>query len=253
MDLQRPPRSASEIAAIPAIESPAATSHIYRHGEVFEPETLVYILRELILVSDTSLFNHCGQLLVGHHDSEGRWSGRHCEPIIMSVAVSFGLHHDESTLRDFRSEVHSEIWRAIHAGRETKHFWEERFGMALKSKCIEIARKLSRRMRSEAADAELDTERTGEGLSATLDSNSVEAHVFSSINEAVLIKAIQALPQRQMRAAYLVWIEHRPVEGDEESAARILSVTPRAVYKLLAKARETLRNDRAIRTMLEDR
>ena len=43
--------------------------------------------------------------------------------------------------------VHASMWHAIHAGVQTKHFWEERFGLALKDTSLDIAARLARKHR----------------------------------------------------------------------------------------------------------
>jgi hypothetical protein len=253
MDLQRPPRSAVEIAALPAFGTAAFESYVHARGKEFEPETLVYILRESITASDTSLFNHCGRLLIGDRDEGGRWSGRHCEPIIMTVATDFGFCHNEALLREFRTEVYGEIWRAIYADRSAKHFWEERFGLALKYKCIDVARRLNRQRQREQRHERRQLEWESETLAEEQDQKRVEDDVLERIDERVLLRAIRKLPPRQSRAAFLVWVEGRPVEGEDDgSAAKVLDVTPRGVYKLLANAKTTLTSDPVIRTMLDD-
>jgi len=50
----------------------------------------------------------------------------------MSVAVSVGLHRDRTQHQEFRARVYRSMWHAIQSGAEEKHFWEERFGAALK-------------------------------------------------------------------------------------------------------------------------
>lgn len=207
MDLQRPPRSATEIAALPAFGTPACERYVHTHAEGFEPETIIYLLRESITASDTSLFNRCGRLLIGEHDDDGRWSGRHCEPIIMTVAADFGFHLDDVLLHEFRSEVHAEIWRAIYAGREAKHFWEERFGSALKDKCIDVARKLDRSRKREQQHERRQLEWESETLAEEPDPKSIEDDVISKIDDDVLLRAIRELPPRQCQAAFLVWVE----------------------------------------------
>lgn len=253
MDLQRPPRSVADIAALPLFGTTACESYVQEHGEGFVPETLVYLLRESITASDTSLFNHCGRLLIGERSEDGRWYGRHCEPIIMTVAADFGLCQDDGTLHEFRTEVHAEVWRAIYAGREAKHFWEERFGAALKDKCIDVARKLARRRNRERRHERDQLEWESETLAQEADPKCVEDDVISTIDDRILLQGIRELRPRQREAAFLVWVEGRPVEGnDDGSAAKIMGVTPRAVYKLLAAAKRVLAEHPAIRPLLDD-
>ena len=143
MELQRPERSARQIAALPPFGSAEREAHVRANGASYEPETLVYLLRESIDRADTALFNHLGHLLIGQIDGR-ECTGGQCERIIMSVAMSLGLHRDDDRLREYRAMVHASMWHAIHAGVQTKHFWEERFGLALKDTSLDIAARLAR-------------------------------------------------------------------------------------------------------------
>ena len=89
VELQRPKRSAEQIAALPPFGSAVREAHVRANGASYEPETLVYLLRESIDRADTALFNHLGHLLIGQIDGR-ECTGGQCERIIMSVAMSLG-------------------------------------------------------------------------------------------------------------------------------------------------------------------
>jgi len=249
MDLQRPPKSAEEIDALPAFGTDECAALVRARADEFHPETLVYLLREAISAFDTSLVESCGRALIGQRDETGQWSGGYCEGIIMTVARDRGLTRDEDRLHDFRSDVHGEMWKAISAGRAEKPFWEERFGLALKHKCIDVARKHRRRAQRRESEVSVENCDADPPASVTIDDA-----VLGTLAERQLLDAIRNLPGRQARAAFLVWVEGRPVQGSSgDSASEIMGVSPRAVYKLLEKARAKLAEHPIIRPMLDDR
>ena len=234
--LQRPPLSADQIAALPPFGSPEREVYVRTKGASFEPETLVYLLRESIERADTALFHHLGTLLIGEIDGS-ICKGGHCESIIMSVANHSVFRGDEDRRQDFRAMVHRAMWQAIYDGSEDKHFWEERFGYALKEKCLEIARTLGRKYRQQERD-EIDDVSIQVALS---DGGRQTSHGLGAIDEAALIYVIQALPERQAQAAFLRWVEGRPVAGGStESVAAVMRISETAAHNLLAKARKSL-------------
>lgn len=251
MDFERPPKSADEIDALPTFGTNECASHVRANGPRFTPETLVYLLRRAIEAVDTSLTDFLGHTLLGLEDaSTGEWSGGHCEGIIMTVARDLGIIENEDRLRDFRAEVHAELWRMIHAGETERPFWEIRFGMALKQKCLDVARKQKRKS-DHRKKSEVSTDDDGPDPP---DPSELEDEVLARIGHDVLLAAIRELPDRQRRAAFLVWIEGRAKEGtDGQSASEIMDITPRAVYSLLKKARGRLSSHPRVRPMRDDR
>jgi hypothetical protein len=249
MDLQRPPKSAEEIDALPAFGTDEHTSYVRTHADKFQPETLVHLLRAAMSAFETSIAESCGRALVGQLDPKtGRWSGGHCEGIIMTVARDHGLTRDRDALRDFRGDAHGEMWKAICDGRAKKPFWEERFGKALKDKCIDVARK--HRRRAQRREAEVSTEDCAVPPAPV----ALQDALLGMLAEEKLLGAIRDLPERQARAGFLVWVEGLPIEGNGgHSACEVMGVSPRAVYKLLEKARAKLAEHPLIRSMLDDR
>jgi len=238
VDLQRPKRSAEQIASLPPFGSAEREAFVRSHGASFSPETLVYLLRESAQRADTSLFHFLGTLLVGRIEGDA-YTGGHCESIIMSVAVSVGLHRDRTQLQEFRARVYRSMWHAIQSGAEEKHFWEERFGAALKDKCIELARRQSAERRRQVHQ---ETDVDDPGLRPVLSDHGRSAdHGLGGIDANAMMRAIDELPDRQRLAAFLTWIEGRQIAGDsDDCVARIMRISETAVHNLLAKARARL-------------
>lgn len=253
MELQRPPRSSSEIASLPPEGTTERTAFVQAHADDFCPETLVYLLRETAARGDTATFERCARALAGTPDADGRCTGGHCEGIIIAMAARWHFHQDHQSLRLFRYRCHGSLWRAVRAGSARKHFWEERFGRALKHLCIDEARRLAGELRTERGDAvsmvELDEQQIGAGD----DPKALDEEVWGRIVQDTLLAAVRRLPPQQGRAAFLVLIERRPVESvNPGSAAAVLGVTGREVHNLLAKAKVRLAADPEIRKFLEN-
>lgn len=253
MNVNRPPESAAEIASLPAPGTTEREAYVRAHADRFTPETLVFLLREALGSGNTALFERCAIALAGRVGPGGNWVGGHCEAMVWSMARSFGFRNDPETLQDFRQQCHMGMWRAIHAGVAEKPFWEARFGLALKHSCIDEGRMLVRRLKElEWADerAELPEDAVGEGE----DRPGLDAQVWDRIVEQDLRAAVRRLPPRQARAAFLTWIEGRPVGSDDpRSVKNLMGVTEQAVYALLRKAKVTLAADPELRKYLEDR
>ena len=247
MELQRPKRSADQIAALPPFGSAEREAFVRTRGASFAPETLVYLLRESAERADTSLFHFIGTLLVGQVDGDG-CTGGHCEAIIMSVAVSVGLHRDRNRLKEFRARVYRAMWTAIQAGADEKHFWEERFGAALKDKCIELARRLgAERRRQLHQEEDVDDPAVRSALS---DQGRAADHGLGSLDAEAISQAIDELPDRQRRAAFLTWVEGWPVVGQSgDCVAKMMGISETAVHNLLAKARAKLAAHPVIRDL----
>jgi hypothetical protein len=176
------------------------------------------------------------------------WTGGHCEAIIMSVAVSVGLNSDRGRLDEFRGRVYRAMWMAIQAGAEEKHFWEERFGAALKDKCIELARRLSaERRRQLLSEEDVDDPALRSALS---DQGRAADHGLGALDADAIARAIDELPDRQRRAAFLTWVEGRQVVGQsEDCVTKMMAISEAAVHKLLSKARATLAAHPVIRDL----
>jgi DNA-directed RNA polymerase specialized sigma24 family protein len=143
------------------------------------------------------------------------------------------------------------MWQAIYDGSDEKHFWEERFGAALKDKCLEIARSLNRKYhREDHGEVDLDDVSVQPFLS---DGERQIQHGLGAIDAKTLLKAIQALPERQSQAAFLVWIEDRTIAGDSaQSVTTIMGISETAVHNLLSKARARLAASPIVRELRGD-
>lgn len=253
MDINRPPESAAELAGLPPKGSTGWDAHVRDHADSFRPETLVCLMREIAASGNTALFERCALALAGYSGPDGRWVAGHCEGLIRAMARKFGFSSDPATLADFRQQCLIGMMLAILEGTEKKHFWEERFGRALKQLCIDEARKLVRQLESfEWADgrAEVDTDDTaGDG-----DPSFVHSEVWGRIVEEDFCRAIRGLPPRQAMAAFYTWIERRPIAtADPGSVKNLMRISTQAVYALLRKAAAALAADPVIRKYLENR
>lgn len=253
MTFQRPPNSAAEIAALPTLGSTQCEAHVRAHGSEFTPETLVYLLRQSSSRHDTATFELCGQLLLGREGPDGHWHGSHTEGVIVNLGRSYGFYADDELMRDFRAGCFAAMWQAICSDRP---FWEVRFGLALREKCIEVARSMARQRKADArmvdpGDVEEQAAKEIEDRAdpdATPIDEVVLARLSSRARQVELLAAVRRLPERQGRAALLAWAEARPIEG-AGSVARVMGISPRAVYKLLTKAKATLQSDPALRAI----
>lgn len=252
MDLNRPPKSAIEIAGLPGSGTTDREAYVRANADSFTPETLVHLLRDAAARGNTALFERCAIALTGLVGPGDRRAGGHCEGIILSVAKSRRFHLDPHTLRLYRFRCHEAMWRAVHAGRAKKPFWEERFGRALKQLCIDEARRLARERRRERGDDVEFVELTEEAVS--LGQETVHDEVWQRLVEQDLEAAILRLPARQARVAFLTLLERRPVgSADPGSVMNILGVSEREVYFLLGKAKAALALDPEMRKYVEDR
>jgi DNA-directed RNA polymerase specialized sigma24 family protein len=240
--LLRPDQSAREISGLPPVGTTEREVWIRAHAVELAPETLVFLLREAAAAGNTALFEVCGAALIDVRGTSGGW----CEGIIGAVASETGFRRDREVFRDFRGACYEAMWRAIHGGSNEEGFWEERFGRALRCRCIDVARQMGRAAKKEndAVLASLDS-----GAELLPDSTGdVAMTVWDRIVVGDLTAAIRRLPPHQARAAFLRFVEGRPVEGEHSGSIRnVLGVTDREVYKLLAEARERLAQDPEIR------
>jgi hypothetical protein len=254
-DLSRPKQSAAEIAALPPLGTTQCVAHVRANGQAFAPETLVYIMREVIASGDTSLVELCTRLLVGKQVEGGRWQGGYCEGTIVTLASKYRLNTHEDLMRAFRARCFQGVWKAIFAGRIKKPFYEENFAHAFWQQCIDAKRSLVRRGArdmeagiTDDTDDAVDVDHVVVEGAELLDEKTINK-LMSPLHEAELLDAIRALPKRQSHAAFLNWVEQLPVEGAEGSVSAIMGVSARAIYALLEKARSTLQSDPAIRAI----
>lgn len=253
--LRRPPKSAAEISALPPLGTTQCSAHVREHGRTFAPETLVYLIREATLRRDTALVELSARLLIGQPGRGSRWEAGHCEPTIAKLARSFGFYSDPQLRAAFRSGCLAKLVEAIHAGRDEKHYWEERFGDAFKMACVDVARSLrlprNRDMEAGVTDSGDDVvEVDGFDPGAALLDEAILERMASPHHTAALLQAVRALPKRQGHAVFLAWVEGRPIEGaGNETVSAVMGITPRAVYRLLEKARFTLRANPDLRAI----
>jgi DNA-directed RNA polymerase specialized sigma24 family protein len=147
------------------------------------------------------------------------------------------------------------MWKAVHDGLP---FWEMRFGMAFRQKCIDAAQSVVRQSSesvqqrafgSAASGATLDVDEISDPHEDRID-DEVAARLSSTAHQELLLSAVRRLPKRQGAAALFAWIEGRTIEGQgPDTVSSLMAITPRAVRMLLANARRTLQSDPAIRAI----
>jgi hypothetical protein len=251
MRYSRPKKSEQELAALPSLGTTEFEAHVRINGEEFTAETLVYLLRWAAAKQNTPLFDLCGRFLVGHPDDDGRWRGGHCEGIMVNLAKRFGFLSKPEQMLDFRGRCQSGLWKAIHGNGG---FWECRFAMAFKLKCIESARSLSREENQNSEGREVDTdeidiENVGDSEAVPIDED-VAARLSNPIHQAILLGEVRRLPKKQAHAFLLAHLEGRPIEGSgSNTVATLMNISPRMVYKHLAKGIAALKENAALRAI----
>lgn len=249
-DVNRPAKSAAEIRALPPLSTTQGTQHVRENGEAFDPETLVYIMRDALVRKDPALFELAARFLVGRPAGD-RWQGGHVERTMAKLARRL----DDDVRPDFRAKCLSELFAAIHAGRDAEPFWEERFRKAFKDSCVDIARAIYRRRQKENeilvqdADDPDVVEKTADPRTVSVEDGLIEA-LSRREHESVVLAAVRALPPRQGQAVMLAWMEGRQLEGDApHTVAKIMDISPRRVYQLLEAALVRLQANEALRAI----
>ena len=253
-EFSRPPQSAREIAALPAVGTTDRMVHVRANGHSLAPETLVYVTREAINDGDTSLVEVCTRFLVGREEG-GLWRGGHCEATIVTLARRYRLNGNRDLMRAYRARCFEELWKAIYAGSTQKPFLEVNFAYSFWQLCIDAKRSVVRKGGQDLAAGitddtvnALDVDEVVLEDAEVLEDELIKKMV-GALHEAELMDAIRALPPQQARAALLNWVEGKPIEGSEDSVSAIMGVTPRNVYALLDRARAALRLDPVIRAI----
>jgi hypothetical protein len=253
MAFERPAKSAAEIAALPELGTTEYGAFVRAHGTTLCAETLVYIVRQARADRDTAMLDHCCRLLLGQEVASGRISGGHCEGIVVNLSRHFGFADTDETRREFRRRCYAALWKEIC---RDGGLLEHRFGLAFKSRCLDVAKSMIRaKLRSadtaSAVDGEepIDVDDLADDEAVTIE-DSVLAQLARPTHQKMLLQAIRRLSKRQAHAALLAWVERIPKEGKgPNTVASIMEISPTAVYNLLRKARETLQADPAVRAI----
>lgn len=245
MELQRPPKSATQIEALKQFGPTELAQDVQINGTELLPETLVFLLRDTHQARNTGLFELCGRFLIGIAGEDGGFCGGYVEGIIRSVASTRVFLRDPDTLEEFRAECHLTLWRAIVAGTDKKPHLEERFGHALKFMCIDVARSLWRRhQRLATAETIEQAEQVADGAVP------IDEAVLQQLAREVLIDALYNLPERQRQAVFLAWVEGYPITSPEnDSVSGVMGISETAVHKHLRKARERLAGDSTVKKL----
>lgn len=252
--LQRPPRSAEEIAEIAILGNTQCHAYVRERGAELAAETLVYVMREANQRQDTTLFQLAATHLLGRPGTGRRWIGGHCEPIVVNLAVLFGFGDRLERRVEFRSQCIRALLRAISAGRDAKGYWEERFGDAFRKSCIDEARRMvafdARHLLGEDASDEADLN-WADGVpdpSSDAEENDALAILASLDGDSRLLNATRALPPRQARAVFLRYFDGFAITGKgADTVANVMGISEAGVHKLLNKAYARLRADPNLR------
>jgi hypothetical protein len=243
MQLVRPPKSAAEIATLPAIASTECTLVLSGAGHAFDPETLVYVIREAVDVRKTELVQVAALHLMGAGEPTEPGSRRTpAEKVIWAVARRFGFSSDLRILDEFWRACLDAMWDALLAGREEKPFWEANFGQALFAKCLDVGRPLYRRWKKEVPMESVPT----------LQGVDVSGDLLARLGEEAILQAIRRLPTKEAHAAMLHWVDGRPVDSPEPgSVMNVMKLSARQVHNLLSSAQGRLARDPVVRDLRE--
>ncbi len=243
MQLERPPKSAAEIATLPAIGSTECTQFLRGAGRSLDPETLVWVIRAAVEIRNTELIEVAGSDLAGAGEPAAPGSRRtHAEKVIWAVARRFGFPSDAAILAEFWRASLDGMWDAVLAGRDQKPFWEANFGQALYAKCLDVGRPLFRRWKREVSIESVPPLRGGD----------VGGEILSRLGEQVILQAIRRLPPQEAHAAMLHWVDGRPVDSpDPDSVRNVMRLSARQVHNLLSNAQRRLAQEPAVRDLRE--
>jgi DNA-directed RNA polymerase specialized sigma24 family protein len=246
-------KSAAEIAALPTLGSTECLSRVRTNGATYCAETLVSLFRWATENHDSVFAEVCGRFLIGWQDPGGRWHAGHCEGIMANLAKHFGFARDSEEMLSFRSLCHENLWLAIRSGRD---FWEIRFGLAFRQKCIEAAKAVIReRKRLEKMPPAIAApELAANEDRADTDVSSVDEEVLTRLSnpiyQARIHAAVWGLPEKQGRAVFLRFFEGWAIEGaSRNTISAAMGVSAREVYKLLRTGLETLKSDPELRAI----
>lgn len=244
MGLKRPDRSREEIAGLPEIHTTECDAFLRASGDSLAPETMVYVIREAQRARKTILIEICGRYLTGAGQPIRPDAGTTVtERVIWAVARRFRFPDNPTVLQDFWSECLDGMWDAILLGRDRKPFWEANFGQALYAKCLDLGRPRYRRSVKEVSLENLQPPAGADVL----------ADIMAHLGEAEILRAIRRLPRQEAQAAFLHWVEKRPVDSAAAGSVRnVMGLSARHIHNLLSNAQERLAQDPIIRTLRED-
>lgn len=249
----RPPKSVAEIAALPAPGTTQCLEFLRAGAGSLTPETLVHVAREAIRVRDGELHGLAVMALLGSPAQNGTIVGGHCEAIIRNRARAFGFD-EPADLEDFRGDCLSRLVEAIHPGPKAKEYLEHRFFDCFLGLCVDVGRGLKLRRKTvrlapgEANGYEVEWLESLADPDEDSTSDNSDDPVVSSETKVRLHRAILRLPPRQRTAVQLRLLLGLPVTGDgPRTVVSIMRVSETNVYKLLDKAKRTLRKDPDLR------
>ena len=229
--MARPPKSMAEIERLSGLGPTDRRNTIRREGRYLTLETLAFLVRECLGDGDTELL----EIVAAHLLQRAR-------PIAESASQV--LRPEDR--KDVHSEANRRMFLSLQAATgENPTFWEERFGLAYKQRCIDAVRT----KRTELQKATVSVQDVSED-SSRLDETDLSTEVTERIDRESLQQIITELPPREAAAATLRWIEHRKISGPD-SVSEVMGISPSMVHRYLRSARERLKRIPRVRALLD--
>jgi hypothetical protein len=167
------------------------------------------------------------------------------------MAFHFGLGDDPDDLTEFRGRCHSQMWNAIQAGTTKKHYWEERFHLALTDLCFDVGRPMIRERERRVAFSDDEEQGAPEYQTDVV----AEHNIIAELDTEAIREAIRELPGRMREAAWLRWVVDLRVESldpNEQTIVTVMNVTDRMVRYYLDAAAKRLRENPMLKALLSD-
>ncbi len=248
--LDRPTKSDKEVALLQGLPAADLVEYVKRQGDIFAPETLVYLLRNLCAPGLEPTREATARFLVGLPKGP-RFIGGHCERIIRARAKGFGFELNDE-IQEFRGACHQKMWEAIAAGADAEPFWEERFFRALRDVAIEVGRARARLRDSETSLVAISPD--PEEPDAIPDGKDPESTILDRLTDQRFAQALRGLPKGPRLAAWLRWrkgLKVESVDRSEQTVATTLKISGSMVRRHLRTAKAALEQDPDVRDMLD--
>jgi RNA polymerase sigma factor (sigma-70 family) len=188
-------------------------------GDIPRAETLVYFVRELIGLGDTTGAWRIVGTLIRRIDPNMRR--------FLSRLYGLNSQQKDEIVDDMAALLYAE-WLSLEPAHE---FWEVRFWVCLKRKLIEIIEKHKRIYANEQPFAAFEP-----GINADSMDQIEDVYAVDPEQAAIFKSAIECLPDPLRTAFYL----YHFVDWPEKSIAKHLGVTDRSVRNYLTRARMRL-------------
>lgn len=236
--MDRPPKSSEEIAEISRLPPSELPVWLREHGGGLSAETLAYVYRFGRSSGYPEVSKRAAELIVGSPNLDGSVTGGRCEAIIRKQALAFGLLQDRDLLMDYRGDCYRKLIEDLNAGGEAKPFLEERFGLYLKKRAIDVGESFVKRRETRAWTEE-------EFGRLSMPPQSDESIVLDDLTDSEFRRILKKLPHKLAMAFWLEW-NGLPVQTKDKkkpSISGVMEVSPTMIHKYLGKARALLQQD----------